>query len=152
MNQEHIISICRNIWKKANQHFDWLPDMPKVTFSHKDVSYAGLFYPDSYKVEFNMFYAETMITRYTDIIIHELAHAIIESCFPDAKQSHGPEFRRVCKILGGTGSTKIITSYKYHCGCSDHKISFRHHKELQESNGTKYVECVTCKEVLIQNV
>ncbi len=50
--------------------------------------------------------AERLILRHpwyavVDVLRHEIAHQVVECCFPQAGESaHGPQFRAVCRLLG----------------------------------------------------
>ena len=50
-----------------------------------------------------------------DILIHELTHAMTNTQFPNAKQSHGKEFKMVSKGIQMDGNKK----FKYACANPD---------------------------------
>lgn len=94
-------------------------------------------------------------------IIHEIAHHLTPILFPNHKQAHGPEFKRIDKSLGGLGrakapvddfdafevasSTRKITTFEYICLCQTFKITKNRHTRIL--NGAKY-HCGKCKAYL----
>lgn len=99
-----------------------------------------------------------------NILIHEIAHHVTKIVCPNRKQEHGPEFKKIDRMLGGLGQTKIdlkdnrdafmtqsstrkSTTFTYVCGCDTHQISkIRHNKILK---GSKY-SCGKCKQLIKQ--
>lgn len=101
---------------------------------------------------------EFMVTT----IPHEVAHLLTRQFYPEAKQAHGPEFRKVCDRLGypDAGKTyakyditsviskKPTTLYVYECmhGCMTFKLSALIHKRISTEGQIR--GCGECKTVL----
>ena len=94
-------------------------------------------------------------------IIHEIAHHLTPILFPEHKQAHGPEFKRIDKSLGGLGrakapaddydafqrasTTRKTTTFEYICLCRTHHITKNRHTRIL--NGQTYI-CGKCKTTL----
>jgi len=91
-----------------------------------------------------------------DILIHELTHAMTNTQFPNAKQSHGKEFKMVSKGIQMDGNKK----FKYACANPDlikkieswvkelgeyphDKITLKGNRKKQTTRNLK-VECQSC--------
>lgn len=104
-------------------------------------------------------------TTIKQTIIHEIAHHLTPVVYPNHKQAHGPEFKRIDKLLGGLGrakapaddydafqrasSTRKITTFEYICLCQTHHITKNRHTRIL--NGATYI-CGKCKTRLKQNI
>tara|TARA_R110002094_G_scaffold87440_1_gene91059 strand:+ start:109 stop:741 length:633 start_codon:yes stop_codon:yes gene_type:complete len=92
-----------------------------------------------------------------DILIHELTHAMTNTQFPNAKQSHGKEFKMVSKAIQMDGNKK----FKYACANPDlikkikswikelgeyphDKITLKGNRKKQGVRNLK-VECQSCE-------
>jgi len=75
---------------------------------------AGVFFPKTFNIYYNASMAahgpSALDDMLNDTVAHEIAHAVVRAHYPYVKQQHGPEFRRVCRILGGTGATCYTNS------------------------------------------
>ena len=91
-------------------------------------------------------------------IQHEVAHLFVHKFFRNAKQHHGPEFRRVMASLGANGSTyhrmgkvetkkrtRTVTRHEYGCGCEGavHKVTTTIHNRIIAGRGRI---CCACKQ------
>jgi predicted SprT family Zn-dependent metalloprotease len=106
---------------------------------------------------FNVPLYERNKDTFINTIRHEIAHFIQRHIFPNAKQAHGPEWRKICKIIGCDGSRthsydcdglrkKAVKRHFYSCGCGvDHILSTTLHNRA--SSGIAY-SCRTCKGVI----
>lgn len=111
---------------------------------------AGLAHRSGH-VEFN----EVLMARHPEdfdvTIIHEVAHIVTFKVFPNAKQAHGPEFKRVMRMLGVDNPTrchsydvsglirrKTVKRFEYVCehGCT-HGLTIHRHKTI-ESGMVRY--------------
>lgn len=122
---------------------------------------AGVARARSNYVEFNLDMAEKNPVEFIDTIIHEIAHLVVMNIYPGAKQSHGPEFRYVCRVLGGSGTTYhdhdgtppkrvyFKTEYLIRCECRNHWISARQKNKMDA--GVKY-KCQICNESIPSKV
>ena len=104
-------------------------------------------------------------TTIKQTIIHEIAHHLTPILYPNHKQAHGPEFKRIDKSLGGLGYAKApadnylaferassirkITTFEYSCECQTHHITKHRHTKIL--NGAKYI-CAECRAPLKQNI
>lgn len=89
--------------------------------------------------------------RGSHTIIHEVAHIVTFKVFPNAKQNHGPEFKRVMRMLGADNPTRChsydvsglkryntVKRFEYVCeaGCV-HSLSVRRHNSIV-NDGKRY--------------
>lgn len=100
---------ANSIWKNAQNTFKDLKDkeMPKIEYPIKSAKWAGLAWRYGHKIEFNIAFLCTLENpnEFIKTIAHELSHIITWRLYPNAKQSHGPEFKWVMKMLGYNGNT-----------------------------------------------
>lgn len=87
-----------------------------------------------------------------DTIPHEIAHFIVRSYYPMAKQNHGPEFRKVMQSIGLSGSTyhtmerpagrekNVVKRYELVCSCDSYFVT----KAQCEKYTTKPYICKAC--------
>tara|TARA_R100000935_G_C2806294_1_gene152844 strand:+ start:294 stop:905 length:612 start_codon:yes stop_codon:yes gene_type:complete len=95
--------------------------------------------------------------KVVDILIHELAHAMQTEKYPDAKQSHGKEFKNICKALTMTGNKKYkfasasvellktIQLWVDAIGKYPHAIVSLNANRKKQSTRNHKVECYDCK-------
>lgn len=94
------------------------------------------------------------IDAFRNTITHEIAHLVQRIVAPNAKQAHGPEFRRIHKALGGNGKTyhnfdiqglrtRKVKRHVYTCGCMEHKLTTGLHNKVQARMGNGF-SCKTC--------
>lgn len=99
------------------------------------------------------------VERYTEDYIartvpHEVAHMIQRILYPNAKQAHGPEFRRIMSALGAPTEThhnydvtdapgRHSRNHQYQCGCSGKifNLTTRMHNTIINGNSRR---CPTC--------
>lgn len=110
MNKTQIEDFAIVTWTKAVEKFSKVPAVayastPKVSFFDKGTT-AGWAKYNIWHIDFNIEIAKRAGDAFKDTIIHEVAHMMQYLVYPHAKQAHGPEFRRICVMLGGSGSTK----------------------------------------------
>ncbi len=111
---------------------------------------AGLAYHNG-RVEFNEVLMGRHPEEFDSTIIHEVAHIVTFKVFPNAKQNHGPEFKRVMKMLGAENPTSyhsydvsglkrynVVKRFEYVCeaGCV-HSLSVRRHNSIV-NDGKRY--------------
>ena len=100
------------------------------------------------------------------IIIHEIAHHVMPIIFPNHKQDHGPEFKRVDRALGGLGQTRIdikdashaflaassvrkTKKFTYSCICTpNHQLTTVRHNKIVRGLAT--YSCAKCNTRLKQ--
>lgn len=105
-------------------------------------------------LEFNLAYhRRDQYYFMTEIIGHEVAHLCVAILYPDAKQHHGPEFRKIMKMMGLLGKTYVpvhmVTPvdkpYEYRCGCSDPLfLSLKTHNKVQKMRNPT---CNKCRQI-----
>jgi len=138
---------------------------PEITYDiPKKVTTAGTAWAFSNRINLNPVFLNHYKEEFINsTVIHEFAHLVVAAIFPNAKQAHGPEFRRVMTLLGGPTSTyhnfdsSIVAPYEakssrrkyrkfeYTCECNKKFVltSIKHNKHVK-SGGTHY-HCRTCK-------
>lgn len=156
MNREQIYNAVDSTWEKVRTtwaSFNYVCK-PTVTFVTKG-KVAGRAFYSRHMVEFNSVLARENSEDFMDTIIHEVAHLVTHRLFPLAKQHHGPEFKRICQMLGGSGerchnydvsNVKRKINKTYHiwkCACQEHLLSPQKHKKGM--NGTTRYSCRQCK-------
>lgn len=143
----------------------------KITVDEKPLKKAAAFYrPKTKTVHMN----KIMLSTFSDesirtTVIHEIAHHIQQLVYPKAKQSHGPEFKRIDLVLGGDGSIYVKSvkcsdkfmsilnkdkpkaqTFKYTCSgvnkCRSYEFTKNRH--TRASNGSGYI-CGTCSAPLV---
>ena len=124
---------------------------------------AGYAYTDDRYIELNeTLLAENFEEFLVTTIPHEVAHLLTKQFHPNAKQGHGPEFRKVCEEIGypEAGRThhsydlssvvekKTKTLYVYECihGCYSYKFSALIHKRISTEGQIR--GCGECRNVL----
>lgn len=65
---------------------------------------AGLAYGYSNTIKINLTHARINLDDcLNDTVPHEVAHLVQKIIRPTAKQAHGPEWKAICRYLGGSG-------------------------------------------------
>lgn len=135
--------------------------VPKVEFVHGNDRVAGEAYYRSHKIVINTrFLTHDVFFDYSqggETCEHEVAHLFTKVLFPNAKQAHGPEFRRVMNSLGLTGRTrhsmhlpdaKKKETFTYKCQCRTVELSkIRHNKMVR---GVQKYICMDCRKDLVK--
>jgi SprT protein len=153
MNQTKIIELVQKYSKKVQQKYPEFKE-PKVEFFNT-TKCAGKAYYLSHKVSFNTVLAKDNPDEFENTISHEIAHLVTKMIYPNAKQHHGPEFKKVHQWLGGTGSTyhqydtsgvkvRKVKTYTYVCMCQKHKVSAKLHSLVKQGNMYKCASCGQC--------
>lgn len=92
-----------NIADKCYPNHDLSKLDVKVAYRSDMRDDAGYAHTDNNEnqIEFNVYLFLSNFDKFlVDTIPHELAHVITDHVFPDAKQSHGPEWKSVMHSLG----------------------------------------------------
>lgn len=158
MNADQVKAEVVRIHELAKERFTrYLRNCPEVRFFRNSRT-AGMARSIANIVEFNLDNAEqSPYDEFLETIIHEVAHIVNDTIYPMAKQNHGPEFRFICRVLGGVGTTyhnhagtppkrkHFKTQYLVRCGCRGHWISAR--KKNSMDAGTK-LRCLVCNEII----
>ena len=119
---------ARRIWKSGAHLIlpltvEWFDNRVKV---------AGLAHTGRNKVSYNSDYIGQE-DFWATTVKHEVAHHIQNWIYPRARQAHGPEFRRVMKLLGCSGRTRHSMSTP----------KLEEFKARKRENQIEYV-CPTC--------
>ena len=168
MNHVDCLNYFNEIVLKAEEMYDYNFSDLKLVIDTKPLRKNTLaFYrPSTKTVHLNDVLLNTLNeTTIKQTIIHEIAHHLTPVLFPNHKQAHGPEFKRIDKSLGGLGrakapaddydafqrasSTRKTTTFEYICLCQTHHITKNRHTRIL--NGVKYI-CGKCKTRLKQNI
>ncbi len=117
----------------------------------------------------NKYILDTLKEKYVDeIYVHEYEHAVVKKLYPNGRndykkvQSHGKEFKRVCRVFGieGSATTNLLNEnniklpkarkqqrvFYYSCGCVNyfHELTVRKHNTMLLSpNAYKCRRCRT---------
>lgn len=156
MNLDQINAEVTRIHELAKERFTrYLRKRPDVT-GFRNSRIAGRAWSIRNLLEFNLDNAEqSPDEEFIETIIHEVAHIVNNTIYPLAKQNHGPEFRFVCRVLGGIGTTyhdhagtppkrkHFKTEYLIRCGCRSHWITARQKNKMDA--GARY-RCQVCDE------
>lgn len=118
---------------------------------------AGTFRFSTKTFTFDPWFAE----RYTEDYIartvpHEVAHMIQRIVYPKAKQSHGPEFRKIMSALGAPTATyhnydvkdapgRHSRNHQYKCACEGKvfNLTTRMHNSINKGAGRRCNACLT---------
>lgn len=162
MTEAEVIQKVKDLVEFYNQKFCIALKNPKVEF-HDDLKTFGHYYIYADKISYSRIAMEYMKEDFMDVVIHEVAHKVTIHLFPDAKQMHGPQFKMVARLAGGSGSTyvdqklipKSLTTviessgrktrkFEYSCSCNTkHLVSTVTHNRIQA--GKKKLCCVSCR-------
>jgi SprT protein len=151
VNRSELIAETKKIVDLANSKWPRLQlPMPTIGFFTKTYV-AGRAYIKDNKIEYNTSISRINGQKFTNTVIHEVAHLVTHKIRPYAKQAHGPEFKQIMAVLGGepsrchnydvTGVKAIKRTQRkfvYTCGCREMEFSTRRH-----NSGKKY-SCTVC--------
>jgi predicted SprT family Zn-dependent metalloprotease len=122
--------------------------MDIYTFKGKYATWAGMAH--GYTIGINLTHARANLeVTIADTVPHEVAHVVQKIIAPNAKQAHGPEWKAICRFLGGTGERcykdddypgivlkrKTRTRHTYNVGGDIMVLGPKHHNHIQR--GTK---------------
>ncbi len=141
MNTKDIESMVELVWNDALAKFGSArlgKTVPKVTFFDKG-RVAGVANAKEHRVSFHTVLAARAGDSFFDVVAHEVAHIVTRRLYPQARQSHGPEFRYVCCRLGGSGKTrhtidttglrlKTVTRHVLKCEACNYEYQVTHQK------------------------
>ena len=152
--QEQIINIVTYTCKKAG-----IPT-PNITFKTKG-HVAGWFKPSDYSVDYNLDIAKSAgIDKYTETVIHEIAHAVdwkrnsIRYSSNGRRLLHDKVWKDIMSELGyhnakathnyETKPAKIYRKFLYECKCDNNIIvKTPTHNKIQKNNNVRI--CLKCK-------
>lgn len=131
MTEEDIKVSIAELTEAVNKTFNIKFKEPAVLFfEHRTI--AGKANYQEHSVYFNRI---LMVQEgFHNTVVHEVAHLVTGTLFPDAKQHHGPEFKNVMRALGGIPSTyhsydveptkrRTVTRHVATCGCMEHLLT-----------------------------
>lgn len=109
----------------------------------------------AFKLSFNTSLYNRYPEQFINTIRHEIAHMMQRIIYPNAKQAHGPEFRKIFTYIGGDGKRthsydvtglrkKKVKRHIYVCGCTQHKVATQTHNKMQ-LHGAHFV-CRYCSD------
>lgn len=157
MDQAKIVELVNHYVAKANKKFSINLDSPKVEFYNMS-KVAGRAWCRENRVSFNLTLAAENPETFHETVCHEVAHLVTRKVFPNARQSHGPEFKHVDIELGGRGTRchsydttsvkrEVVRKYvTYQCKCRTHDITPATHKKIY-IDGRTY-KCKLCGHVI----
>jgi SprT protein len=169
MTEQNIRDLVNELFAKLNTIFRTNIEVPEVFFYRRGdklqfcTSYVnthktcGLASTNCKWLAFNLDVAEEFPEQYSNTVIHEVSHIGQFKLFPNAKQAHGPEFRRICRILGGNGETKGQYNVQpapernlieYKCKCRSHFITKIRHGKIVRGNAT--YSCKYCMSRIVK--
>lgn len=168
MNHTDCFKFFEKIVLKAEEMYDYNFSDLELVIDPKPLrkNVLAFYKPSTKTVHLNDVLLNTLNeTTIKQTIIHEIAHHLTPVLFPNHKQAHGPEFKRIDKSLGGLGrakapaddydaftrasSTRKTTTFEYICLCQTHHITKNRHTRIL--NGASYI-CGKCKTRLKQNI
>lgn len=136
MNRIEISRTVVEVIKNANATFKTQMPEPYIAFYTKGRAAGKAWWVEN-KLEFNEVLAKENSEAFKNTIIHEVAHLVTHRVFPNAKQAHGPEFKKVMRRLGGVANTyhtydvstvisrKKKVRYEVKCTCQSHWVTKR---------------------------
>lgn len=139
-----VVEIVNNTLEKAKKIWPsraYLISTLLVDWEVKSAGIAGLAYRGRNRVSFNIDYIG-QDGFWTNTIVHEVAHHIQWWIYPQAKQAHGPEFRRIMSLMGCSTHTRHSMStpelvarrpHEYECPICKKSFSLSNiiHKRIQ---------------------
>jgi predicted SprT family Zn-dependent metalloprotease len=102
MTRTQIARRVRYYVKKANKIWGLQVPNPQISYFTRGNT-AGRAYCYEHRLEFNERLATLNPTKFTPIVIHEVAHLITFQLFPDLKRHHPHQFMAIDLALGGGG-------------------------------------------------
>ena len=157
MNRQQIIAEVSKVVNLLNgrRGFEGFA-MPEIVFELNAGRVMGQTFSHKWTLDFNEQAAAVVGDEYRDIVLHEIAHLMVHHIYKGRnKQSHGPEFRMMCRIIGCTGSTyanpKVsamievkrnnVSRVKYRCKCGAHYLT----KQKSARIAGRGASCSHCK-------
>ena len=137
MNRKQIISRVAEVIALANKKFSLNMGMPTVEFYDFGRT-AGWAHGGKHLLKFHEVLAKQNSKDFDDVVIHEVGHLVTRRLYDVngiRTKSHGPEFKRVTRALGGsanrthsmdtTGLGRKITRHEVKCSCRTHMVTTR---------------------------
>ena len=133
----------------------WGPSVigePLVKFFSRGTTAGRAHYRDM-SLSLNDIIARDNPGKFSNTVSHEVAHLVVRKLFPLAKP-HGHEFKRVHRLLGGSGATRhnmdvsnsrVVRSYTYGvitCGC----VGKEHLVSPQRAKKAAVLRCRQCRQ------
>lgn len=157
MNRQQIIAeVSKVVGKlKARREFSDFKE-PSVVFEVKNNRTFARAFTTQWKLDFNEEVASKIGEGYRDTILHEVAHLMVQHIYKGRnKQSHGPEFRQMCRMIGCSGSTyatfeeskaipikrNLVTRHVYSCDCGNHFVTDAFKQKLSYQSNPCCTEC-----------
>jgi len=151
--------IAQRIEDRINECFmKVLGRIPQYSVVYRSIGrgVAGMYQHGIRRLTFDPWYADRYTEHYIQqTVAHEVAHAICYLLYPNAKQSHGPEWRSIMRALGVPASTYHnyqtegapgvhARNYQYTCGCEGrvYNLTSRMHNTIMGGAGRR---CKFCK-------
>lgn len=145
---------------KLNRIYKKEMPVPTIVFADLGARVAGTANHVKHQVTFHpafMKKSEFWDLKGAATVEHEVAHLFTHVVYPDHKQAHGPEFRRIMSVLHANGSTyhsmgrvettkrtRTVKRFEYKCSCRTHQVSSTIHNRIQKGSPMKYI-CKDCK-------
>lgn len=160
MQKQEIIQSVQKYIELANQKFNCNLPIPPVEFTTRGKC-AGKAYRIG-KLQFNSVIAANATAAgqdFNNTISHEISHLVQFKLYPFSK-SHGSEFKKIHRLLGGTGETYhrysvegvtgLHKKYEWVCDCRTHLVGSVKHKRMYTGFqvGIKF-RCSGCKTVVL---
>jgi SprT protein len=157
MNRASIIKRVSELVELANAKFKVQIDVPDIEFYQKG-TYAGLANVSRHVVKFNEVLAKNNPETFDNTISHEVAHLVAAKVYPRAKQAHGPEFKLVHQILGGSGARchsydvsgvrkNAVKRIIGKCNCTSHNLTVGTARKILAREASYY--CKLCKSTIL---
>lgn len=159
MQKDQVIAKVHQVVDQLNRMLKTSIEYPKVSFEDLGPRTAGVARIRRHEVVFHPAYMSHEHFE-KETITHEVVHLFVPKVFPNFKQHHGPEFRRLMNAMGCTGNTyhnmgrvettkrtRVVSRFEYVCGCEGKvfQISATIHNRIKA--GQKRC-CPTCKYVV----
>lgn len=160
MQKQEILQSVEKYIKIANEKFNCNLSVPPVEFTTRGKC-AGRAYRVG-KLQFNSVIAQNATQAgqdFNNTVSHEVAHLVQFKLYPYSKP-HGTEFKKIHKMLGGTGETchrysvqgvtGLRKTFPWVCSCKTHEVSSVKNKNMLQGMefGMKF-RCSRCKSVVL---
>lgn len=138
----------------AQKLYNRVFELPKLSFDLNSIRVAGLAYRYDWKIKINpRFLAEHPEEVINVTVPHEIAHLLCFVLRPNAKQSHGPEWKGIMQDLGfhrpSTYHSMRLPDAKPHtyiCSCQKFHLSNLVHKRILAGESRF---CRKCKKKIV---
>lgn len=164
MNESQIINVVKNTLADIQNNYPRVfasMTMPEVKFTIASDRLFGTASPTANKLDFNIKMAGLIGEDFLDTVLHELAHLMVHHVYQGRnKQAHGPEFRKMCSLIGCKGSTYVskdiilkhqiepkrnkVTRVKFDCECGFHYVT----TQFAKRNMGCGLKCTRCNAAL----